>query len=274
MKPGNNNRRPRGRGPRKQHGHGMGGPGKGQGYDGGGEYRVRGNAHQILERYLQLARDAGVAGDRVAAENYLQHADHYYRVLTAMHDGQRPRIGGREVSVADVNVQNVSQGLSAALSTNSGQMSQAPAQFSGDAPDQPGLSQPDAQQPLIPEPGQGFVRPQASMPQHGSVGSEGMGAHPQFQRSPSSTVGVGADPLPASDPEAAGREAAVATTDEQPDYPEELLPEAPEPTPPVIPNEADGERPMRSRLRGRLRGPSRKGQGPEDGGTENEGAEP
>jgi hypothetical protein len=90
--------------------------GKGQGYDGNAaEVRVRGNAYQVLEKYLQLARDAGTVGDRVAAENFLQHADHYYRVVAAMQEGQRPRIGGRDVSVAEVNVQNGSQGLSTAL---------------------------------------------------------------------------------------------------------------------------------------------------------------
>ena len=118
MKQNNNNRRARGRGPRKP--HGMGG-GQHKVHDSGGqELRVRGNAYQVLEKYLQLARDAGAAGDRVAAENYLQHADHYYRVLSAMNDGQRPRMGGRELSVADVNVQNVSQGLSAALYNSGG----------------------------------------------------------------------------------------------------------------------------------------------------------
>jgi hypothetical protein len=45
------------------------------------ENRVRGNASQLLEKYKQLARDAHQAGDRVAAEYYLQHADHYFRVL-------------------------------------------------------------------------------------------------------------------------------------------------------------------------------------------------
>src|SRR5690242_8676695 len=120
MKQNNNNRRARGRGPRKPHGMG-GGQHKVQGYESGGqELRVRGNAYQVLEKYLQLARDAGAAGDRVAAENFLQHADHYYRVLSSMNDGQRPRMGGRELSVADVNVQNVSQGLSAALYNSGG----------------------------------------------------------------------------------------------------------------------------------------------------------
>jgi hypothetical protein len=45
------------------------------------EVRVRGNANQLLEKYKVLARDAHQAGDRVAAEYYLQHADHYFRVL-------------------------------------------------------------------------------------------------------------------------------------------------------------------------------------------------
>ncbi len=45
------------------------------------EVRVRGNANQLLEKYKVLARDAHQSGDRVAAEYYLQHADHYFRVL-------------------------------------------------------------------------------------------------------------------------------------------------------------------------------------------------
>ncbi len=42
-----------------------------------------------MEKYLALARDASLAGDRVAMENYLQHAEHYYRTINA--DGNRPR---------------------------------------------------------------------------------------------------------------------------------------------------------------------------------------
>lgn len=43
--------------------------------------RIRGNAQQLLEKYKTLARDATAAGDRILAEYYMQHADHYYRVL-------------------------------------------------------------------------------------------------------------------------------------------------------------------------------------------------
>jgi hypothetical protein len=46
--------------------------------------KVRGAAQTIFERYQQLARDASSSGDRVLAENYLQHAEHYFRTLRAM----------------------------------------------------------------------------------------------------------------------------------------------------------------------------------------------
>lgn len=50
----------------------------------GPEVKVRGPAAVIYERYLQLARDAAGSGDRVLSENYLQHADHYFRLVRAM----------------------------------------------------------------------------------------------------------------------------------------------------------------------------------------------
>src|SRR5436309_2678599 len=53
----------------------------------GTEVRVRGNAHQLLEKYLALARDAQAAGDRIAAENYSQHAEHYFRIIHANAEG-------------------------------------------------------------------------------------------------------------------------------------------------------------------------------------------
>ena len=44
---------------------------------------VRGNARQIMEKYLALAREASTSGDRIVAEGYFQHAEHYFRVMTA-----------------------------------------------------------------------------------------------------------------------------------------------------------------------------------------------
>jgi len=66
--------------------------------------KIRGTAAHVYEKYLQLARDANSAGDRVMAENYLQHAEHYYRILMAQGPqvtqpnfgggGQQPNGGG------------------------------------------------------------------------------------------------------------------------------------------------------------------------------------
>src|SRR5262245_11846894 len=49
----------------------------------GPDVKIRGTALHIAEKYGQLARDAQSAGDRVAAENYYQHAEHYYRIIAA-----------------------------------------------------------------------------------------------------------------------------------------------------------------------------------------------
>lgn len=49
----------------------------------GPDVKVRGNAAHIAERYVQLARDALASGDSVMAENYYQHAEHYFRIVSA-----------------------------------------------------------------------------------------------------------------------------------------------------------------------------------------------
>jgi hypothetical protein len=55
-----------------------------RGYESNGpDVKVRGNAQHIAEKYVQLARDAQSSGDRVMAENYLQHAEHYFRLVLA-----------------------------------------------------------------------------------------------------------------------------------------------------------------------------------------------
>lgn len=88
MRPGQQNKRGRGRG-----GNGGGGGGnfnrKGANpltrtYDSSGpDVKIRGTAQHIAEKYAALARDAQSAGDRVMAENYLQHAEHYNRIIAA-----------------------------------------------------------------------------------------------------------------------------------------------------------------------------------------------
>jgi Domain of unknown function (DUF4167) len=49
----------------------------------GPDVKIRGSAQQIAEKYTTLARDSHSSGDRVMAENYLQHAEHYNRIIAA-----------------------------------------------------------------------------------------------------------------------------------------------------------------------------------------------
>ena len=63
----------------------------------GPDVKICGNAQHVAEKYLQLARDAHTGGDPVGAENYLQHAEHYFRLIAAAQaaqalaqNGQRP----------------------------------------------------------------------------------------------------------------------------------------------------------------------------------------
>jgi len=57
----------------------------------GPDVKIRGSAQQIADKYTTLARDAQSAGDRVMAENYLQHAEHYNRIIAAA-QAQMPQI--------------------------------------------------------------------------------------------------------------------------------------------------------------------------------------
>lgn len=57
----------------------------------GPDVKVRGNAAHIAEKYVQLARDAHASGDSVMAENYFQHAEHYFRIVSAAQPQGVPR---------------------------------------------------------------------------------------------------------------------------------------------------------------------------------------
>ncbi len=57
----------------------------------GPEGKVRGTPQQIIDKYNQLARDAQLSGDRVAAENFQQHAEHYLRLLGAAQKEQEAK---------------------------------------------------------------------------------------------------------------------------------------------------------------------------------------
>jgi len=55
----------------------------------GPDVKIRGTASHIAEKYIQLARDAQSSGDPVAAENYYQHAEHYFRLIAAAQEQLR-----------------------------------------------------------------------------------------------------------------------------------------------------------------------------------------
>jgi hypothetical protein len=55
----------------------------------GPDIKIRGTASHVAEKYVQLARDARSSGDPVAAENYYQHAEHYFRLIAAAQEQMR-----------------------------------------------------------------------------------------------------------------------------------------------------------------------------------------
>ena len=89
---GPNNKRPRGY---RGNGRRPGFHGRGSTFESNGpEGKIRGTAFQVIEKYQALAQDALLAGDRIGAENFFQHAEHYYRVVAANgwdQRGQRPQ---------------------------------------------------------------------------------------------------------------------------------------------------------------------------------------
>ncbi len=95
MKQGpHNNKRMRGRG----NGRRLPNP-RNQSFDSNGpDVKVRGNAQQVVDKYLALARDASSSGDRIAAESYYQHAEHYFRILNSANVPNNRRYGGASES--------------------------------------------------------------------------------------------------------------------------------------------------------------------------------
>ena len=70
----------------------------------GPSVKIRGTPHQIFERYVALAREASTSGDRVAAENLYQHAEHYFRIMNAANEGHQHRAARPDAS-ADVETE-------------------------------------------------------------------------------------------------------------------------------------------------------------------------
>jgi hypothetical protein len=89
MRPGQN-KRMRGRSSSSSGGNRKGPNPLTRSYESNGpDVKIRGTAHHIGEKYLQLARDAQSSGDPVMAESYLQHAEHYFRLIAAAQQAQQ-----------------------------------------------------------------------------------------------------------------------------------------------------------------------------------------
>ena len=80
--------------------------------------RNRGNPQQMMDKYLSLARDSLSQGDRVSAENFFQHADHYQRVVTEKNEKQE----SRRRSVHQQNGENLDAHLSPIYLTCNGSL--------------------------------------------------------------------------------------------------------------------------------------------------------
>jgi hypothetical protein len=90
MRQGQQNRRGRGRGRKPQN------P-LARNYESNGpDVKIRGTAAHIAEKYMSLARDALASGDMVTAESYLQHAEHYNRIIMAAQQQMGPQHGGHQ----------------------------------------------------------------------------------------------------------------------------------------------------------------------------------
>lgn len=89
----------------------------------GPSVKIRGSASQISEKYQALARDANLSGDRIAAENFLQHAEHYYRLVRAAQ--------ANAVQNSNTNVVSAKEVQSHETGEKNNQPSDTPAEASG-----------------------------------------------------------------------------------------------------------------------------------------------
>lgn len=85
-------------------------PQRNQTFDSNGPgVRIRGPAQQIFERYVALAREAAIGDDRIATENFYQHAEHYLRIANASRDGDQQGTP-RPTTPADVEISSPEAG--------------------------------------------------------------------------------------------------------------------------------------------------------------------
>ena len=72
----------------------------------GPEVKIRGTAHTVAEKYVQLARDASSSGDHVTAEAHYQHAEHYFRLIAAAQEQFRQQNPNYQPPLAEARDEN------------------------------------------------------------------------------------------------------------------------------------------------------------------------
>ncbi len=112
----------------------------------GPDVKIRGTAHHIGEKYLQLARDAQSSGDPVMAESFLQHAEHYFRLIAAAQAAQQATSGyQRQPGEPEVEEFDEDEDFT-------GGMDRFASPIERVAPAQPAYPPPANSQPAYPEP--------------------------------------------------------------------------------------------------------------------------
>jgi hypothetical protein len=149
----------------------------------GPDVKIRGNPSHIAEKYIQLARDAQASGDPIAAENYYQHAEHYYRVIASAQEQYRqnnPHFARPENDMQGGRDESFDEGE---------EEGQPPMGAIGESAY--GTREP---QPYVPHDAQGFQQPQPAQPQQSRASHGGTDAQGEIDRLPSFITG-GQQPL-------------------------------------------------------------------------------
>jgi len=156
----------------------------------GPDIKIRGTASHVAEKYVQLARDARSSGDPVAAENYYQHAEHYFRLIAAAQEqfrqNQPPNQPRPDAEVASEDGED-EDGFSASFGQEPGF---APVQQS--QPFQRDNGQRDHQQPYQPREQQHQPREHQPREHH----REQRNQQPLQQSQPAMADNAGVDRLP------------------------------------------------------------------------------
>ena len=154
MRPNQNKNRQRGRNGGRKHVNPLS-----RNYESNGpDVKVRGNAAHVAEKYLQLARDAQSSGDSVMAENYLQHAEHYFRIVSSAQQAMNgPREGQSQDEVDfDDDANDVNSRFS---SPQPAQAVQQGNESEGDAAEAPAQPQPAEEAAAAPADAEGEAAP-------------------------------------------------------------------------------------------------------------------